>query len=449
MPRHERGLLPVKRFSRFSTKATLVGAALLVALSAAGIAGADVPPGLLTPTNCVSETGSAPCGDGWELDNPHAITISSDGSRVLVASTDSNSLTVFTRGRRGQLIQYPGNGSTPACTSEDGSGPCQDGHAFLAPADVAIANNSVYVASTGSDAIDILNKDDDSRQFEQAASTKGCFSEGGTGGCAPGKGLTGASSIAVNPQGGNNFVYVGGDHSIAAFRRNLQSGELNQLPVASANPPDSACLKNVADADGCHVVTQLTGTVTGMAFSNDGRFLYAAVSGSPGALLILSRAPQGHLSYVGCVSNGGAGGCDSATNLDDPTGVSLNRASGNVYVASHVSGAVTIFSRDKSTGDLTQLGGTQLVADVNKFVVSSNSKTAYATSDAGLWSFKRDKKTGALTLVDGTTDCATVPAPGTAFCAVAGAQGVVPSEGHKDIYVVGPTADAVFAFKHS
>ena len=142
----------MKRFSSFSTKATLLGATLLVTLVAAGIAGADTPPALLTTNNCVGNAGALGCDSGWVLDNPHAVVISPDASRVLVASTDSNALAVFIRGTKGKLTQQLGTESTDACTSDDGSGPCQNGHAFLGPMDVAIANNSVYVASSGSNA---------------------------------------------------------------------------------------------------------------------------------------------------------------------------------------------------------------------------------------------------------------------------------------------------------
>jgi hypothetical protein len=42
-----------------------------------------------------------------------------------------------------------------------------------------------------------------------------------------------------------------------------------------------------------------------------------------------------------------------------------------------------------------------------------------------------------------------VPAPGTGFCAIPGAQGLAPSEGGKDIYVLGPDDDVVWALKHT
>jgi len=172
------------------------------------------------------------------------------------------------------------------------------------------------------------------------------------------------------------------------------------------------------------------------------------VSGSPGAVLIFNRLPQGPLRYQGCVSDGGAGGCQSATNLDDPTGVGLDRSGKNVYVASRGSGAVTVFSRNQVTGAMTQLSGTQFLTNVNRIAVAPNNKSAYATTDAGVFSFTRNKKAGgALTQVDCVTDSGGCTAP--AGNGLAGALGVVPSSGGKDVYVIGPTDDAVVALKHT
>jgi DNA-binding beta-propeller fold protein YncE len=415
-------------------------------LTVAGLAGADTPQGLLTEITCVGNAGSAGCDNGWVLDNPQGVAASKDGTRVLATAHNSNALAVFTRSAR-SFAQYPGNENRNACTSEDGSGPCQDGHAFVGPMDVVVTNdsNSVYVASTGSNAIDILAKDQGSRQWEQDPGTDGCISQGGAGGCTAGHGLAGATSVAINPTT-SNFVYVGGDHSIAAFRRNAQSGELTQLPAGSSSlPSDSGCVND----DGSDTCANgfVPGNVVSMAFSSDGKFLYAAVSGSPGAVLIFSRAPQGPLTFVGCVNDDGSGGCVDGTDLVDPTGVAVEPNKKQVYVTSHGSGAVTIFGRDTVTGLLTQLGGTMFVANVNKVAVATNGKQAYATTDAGIVSFNRSKKTGALTQADCLTDsggCTAPPGHG-----IAGAQGLVPTGGGKNIFVAGSADDAVVLLRHS
>jgi DNA-binding beta-propeller fold protein YncE len=447
MPRSERGRCSVKRYSKVLTKTTLLAAPLVLLLVVAALAGAATVPNMLSETNCVSNGGTGGCDTGWVLDNPQGLALANDGSRVFVASAASNALAVFLRGSNsGKLTQSPGNENRDACTSQDGSGPCQDGHGFVGPMDVVNVGNSVYVASQVSNAIDILEKDLSSRQFEQDPGTGGCINEDGSDGCADGKGLTGARSLAVNPQGGGNFVYVGGDHTIAEFKRSNSSGSLTQLPPNNTFPSTDACV-NDDGSDGC-TNGFVPGDVVGMQFSSDGKYLYAAVSGSPGAVLIFNRLPQGPLRYQGCVSDGGAGGCQSATNLDDPTGVGLDRSGKNVYVASRGSGAVTVFSRNQVTGAMTQLSGTQFLTNVNRIAVAPNNKSAYATTDAGVFSFTRNKKAGgALTQVDCVTDSGGCTAP--AGNGLAGALGVVPSSGGKDVYVIGPTDDAVVALKHT
>ena len=448
MPRWERGRCSVKRFSKVLTKTTFLAAPLVLLLVVAALAGAATVPNMLSETNCVKNGGGGGCDTGFVLDNPQGAGLASDGSRVFVAAADSNALAVFTRiSKSGKLTESTGNENRDACTSQDGSGgQCQDGHGFVGPMDVVNIGNSVYVASQGSNAIDILEKNTNSHQFQQDPGNKGCINEGGTDSCAAGIGLTGARSLAVNPVAGGNFVYVGGDHTIAEFKRSLSSGDLSQLPPNSNFPSTDACV-NDDGSDGC-TDGFVPGDVVAMQFSSDGKYLYAAVSGSPGAVLIFLRLPQGPLRYQGCVSNGGAGGCQSATNLDNPTGIGLDRSGKNVYVASRGSGAVTIFSRDQVTGAMTQLGGTQFLANVNRVAVASNNKSAYATTDAGVFSFFRDKKNGgALSQVDCLTNSGGCTAP--AGNGLAGALGVVPSNGGKDVYVTGATGDSVVAAKHT
>jgi hypothetical protein len=56
--------------------------------------------------------------------------------------------------------------------------------------------------------------------------------------------------------------------------------------------------------------------------------------------------------------NTGAGGCADGTALDHPILFTVTPDGKNVYGASFVSNAVTVFSRDKKKGSLTQLPGT-------------------------------------------------------------------------------------------
>jgi DNA-binding beta-propeller fold protein YncE len=213
----------VKRFSKVLTKTTFLAAPLVLLLVVAALAGAATVPNMLSETNCVKNGGGGGCDTGFVLDNPQGAGLASDGSKVFVAAVDSNALAVFNRNSKsGRLTESTGNENRAACTSQDGSaGQCQDGHGFVGPMDVVNIGNSVYVASLGSNAIDILEKNTNSHQFQQDSGNGGCINEDGSDGCTDGKGLTGARSLAVNPISGGNFVYVGGDHTIAEFKRSL------------------------------------------------------------------------------------------------------------------------------------------------------------------------------------------------------------------------------------
>ncbi|HST33243.1 MAG TPA: hypothetical protein VLJ80_06955 [Solirubrobacteraceae bacterium] len=127
-------------------------------------------------------------------------------------------------------------------------------------------------------------------------------SDQGTSGCGTGKGLYGASAVAVSPDGAN--VYVAGG-------------------VAAAN-----------------------------------------VAKSYGAVAILERDPAaGSISEVGCLSSdgtdhrdGASGACAPEPSLLGADGVAVSPDGKTVYVSSSSSASVVAFSRDPATGGLTRLG---------------------------------------------------------------------------------------------
>jgi DNA-binding beta-propeller fold protein YncE len=126
--------------------------------------------------------------------------------------------------------------------------------------------------------------------------------EKGTAGCGAGKGLVGANSVAVSPDGAN--VYVA------------------------------------------------SGTAG------------ASVASSFGSVAILKRDPTtGALSEVGCLSSDGTDGRDGASGACTPTpsllgahGIAVSPDGLTVFVSSNISGGVVAFARTPATGSLTRIG---------------------------------------------------------------------------------------------
>src|SRR5204863_8445998 len=130
------------------------------------------PPGAAGKAGGVSEAGAGGCAAGPGLSGPSSVAPSPDGKSVYAASADSNAVVRFKRKRTtGAIIQPGGNAG---CVSEDGSGPCADGHGLSGADAVALSpdGKSVYVASANAVA-----------QFDRNTSTGAINEPGGRAGC--------------------------------------------------------------------------------------------------------------------------------------------------------------------------------------------------------------------------------------------------------------------------
>jgi DNA-binding beta-propeller fold protein YncE len=89
----------------------------------------------------------------------------------------------------------------------------------------------------------------------------------------------------------------------------------------------------------------LVGTA-GIAVSPDGRSVYATSYGGDAVTAFL-RGSGGKLAFQGCVTGGGAGGCQAAPGeaLRGPAGIVVSPGGGDVYVASGLGSAVTRLAR--------------------------------------------------------------------------------------------------------
>jgi DNA-binding beta-propeller fold protein YncE len=170
-------------------------------------------------TGCIVETALAGCTTGIQLAGADAVTVSPDGADVYVTSALSNSLTTYTRSSTtGQLTQLTG---TSACVINLLAVGCSLGRVLSDPEGLAVSPDgaTVYVTAFKSGALDVFNRNADSGAVTQKPRAPGCLVGNLTPGCLLGRGLRGASSVAVSPDGRNVYSAAFGSDSVGIFRR--------------------------------------------------------------------------------------------------------------------------------------------------------------------------------------------------------------------------------------
>ena len=290
---------------------------------------------------------------------------------------------------------------------------------FLGSEAIAISpdGKNVYVASSRSDAIAVFKRNVSTGKLTQRAGVTGCIAAKGAGGCTTGIGLEGPNSVTVSPDGRSVYATSLDSNTIDVFARNPSTGALTQLSSGgcTANAPTSGCTTGRA-LDGPDVVV----------VSPDGRNVYVgAFKGD--ALAVFTRNPStGALTQPagtsGCISYAPLAECAPGTALAAPEGMAISPDGDNVYVAAALSSALDVFTRNPSTGALTQAGdsagcivesalagcttGTQL-GGADAVAVSPDDSDVYVTSvlSNSVTSFTRTPTTGQLVQQTGTSAC--------------------------------------------
>lgn len=265
-----------------------------------------------------------------ELFGAFGVTVSPDGSQVLVASVGDHSLTVFRR-ENGTLTQQQ--------LLKDGRGEIERLEGAI---DVAIApdGQQVYVVSLVDSSLTVLDRDASGNLIFRRT-----FIDGVLGG---GDELAGASGVAVSPDGTQILVTSHTDGAITVFDRD-----------ASGNLTLRQTIK-----DGTGDVQSLFGA-SGVAISPDGQQVYVA-SATDAALTVFDRNADGTLSFAQVIQDGDGGaelfGGDSdlfasknVTGLPIIKGfssVTVSPDGQQVFVVSFADNALTVFDRD-TAGRLT------------------------------------------------------------------------------------------------
>ena len=169
----------------------------------------------------------------------------------------------------------------------------------------------------------------DTGALSQPAGSAGCISETGAGPCADGRGLSGADTVAVSPNG--KTVYVVSENAVVRLNRNTTTGALTQ-PAGSGGCISETGAGPCADGHG------LKGGF-GLAISVDGKSVYSVSQRSNAIVRFTRNTSTGALTQppgsAGCMSEKGAGGCANGRALTGADSVTVSRDGRSVYVTSH------------------------------------------------------------------------------------------------------------------
>jgi uncharacterized delta-60 repeat protein len=435
--------------------------------------GAPATTGALTQpvgaAGCLSETGSGPCADGHALEFPYGVAVSPDGMNVYVGS--DNGVVRLNRNTTSGAISQPAG--TAGCISENGAGPCADGHALSGGAGrVAVSPDGKNVYVVSSNAVVRLNRNTSTGAISQPAGPAGCISENGAGPCADGHALDGANDVAVSADGKN--VYASSLYSDAVVRLNR-----NTTTGAIAQPAGTAGCISDTGAGPCTDGHALNEPFGGIAISADGKSLYVASAPAEldgtGAVVRLNRnTGTGALSQpagtAGCISDDGFGPCADGHALFLTNGVVVSPDGKNVYAASNFEFLVRL-NRNTTTGAISQPAGSAgcieqpphsldpSCADGHAIspasvAVSSDGTNVYLASllDDAVARLNRNTTNGAISQPAGSTGCVSQTGSGGTCAdghALKGPRDVAVSPDGKSVYLASSDSDAVVRFNRT
>lgn len=220
-----------------------------------------------------------------------------------------------------------------------------------------------------------------------------------------------ARGVAISPDDKSLYVTSVADHSLLVFSRDIQTGRIVPLQLFQDNATGAIAAEGeepeVKRVRGATIVDGLKGT-RGVTVSLDGRFVYVAGAGED-AMAIFRREPEkGRLQFVAAVKNDRAG---QSLGFAAPHHMVISPDDRYLYVAC-AGDTVAVCRRDAETGELTSVqtlrngeGGVDGIEYPRQVAMDRKGKMVFVAASgrrpgqSALTVFTRDPTTGKLTQV--------------------------------------------------
>jgi DNA-binding beta-propeller fold protein YncE len=274
----------------------------------------------------------------------------------------------------------------------------------------------------------------------------------------------GSHALAISPDGRNVYVASSRSHAIAVFTRNSATGALSQRSGTAG------CIA-LAGASGCARAVGLA-VPNSLVVSPDGRNVYATSVGSNTVISFRRNPSTGALTQLvggaGCIADAARSGCVTGRAIDGPDAITISPDGESVYVAAFIGSSVAVFSRNPSTGALTQPSDSTgclvetptagcstglALGDPEGVTVSPDGANVYvaAPGSNAVDTFARDSSTGALTQPTDGTGCivATALSSCTTGVQLAGADALTVSPNGANVYVTSALSNSLTTFTRS
>ena len=306
------------------------------------------PDGSLTPkagaAGCVSNAGTAPCGDARALNGPAGLRVSPDGKHLYAAAWDDGSIVGFTIGADGGLTQITdGPGGAGCIQNVPGPDGCADGRALAQGYLTTMGPDGAAVyTTTASGTLSSQARDAATGRLSAIPGVQGCVVSAAADGCTVSGDLSGYS-FDVIATGSQIYVASMGASRVVTFDRQPSGGVVRRAGAAG-------CLTNGPVA-GCTTGRALD-SATGIALSADGEDVYVAARGANTGVVELGHAADGTLTPTagtrGCAVIGALFGCAAVAGMSGSAhDVAVSPDNRFVYLSTQGAG-IAIFKRDSS-----------------------------------------------------------------------------------------------------